>query len=191
MNVILISGKAQHGKDTSASMLKKMLEADGFRVLIAHYGDLVKYICTQFFGWDGQKDTAGRRLLQYVGTDLVRARNQNYWTDFLVGALKMFDGEWDYVLIPDCRFPNEIQCMKDAGFHTTHVRVVRPGFQSPLTPEQQAHPSETALDDVVADYYVSNDGDFLQLHCRLADLVVELNGFHQMTMDELKKEGTP
>lgn len=49
MKVICISGKAQHGKDTSANLLKMMLEADGYKVLIAHYGDLVKYICKTFF----------------------------------------------------------------------------------------------------------------------------------------------
>ena len=44
MKVICISGKAQHGKDTSAKLIKMILEANGYKVLIAHYGDLVKYI---------------------------------------------------------------------------------------------------------------------------------------------------
>ena len=44
MRVIVISGKAQNGKDTTAGFLKEALEADGYSVLIAHYGDLVKYV---------------------------------------------------------------------------------------------------------------------------------------------------
>ena len=71
MKVICISGKAQHGKDTSALMVKEMLEDDGYKVLIAHYGDLVKYICRTFFQWNGEKDEAGRSLLQRIGTDAV------------------------------------------------------------------------------------------------------------------------
>lgn len=51
MKVITISGKAQNGKDTTAGLLKAALEADGYKVLITHYADLLKYICKQFFGW--------------------------------------------------------------------------------------------------------------------------------------------
>ena len=43
MKVICISGKAQHGKDTTAGILKDQLESDGYRVLIAHYADSVSY----------------------------------------------------------------------------------------------------------------------------------------------------
>ena len=40
MKIVCISGKAQHGKDTTAKLLEEILEAQGNRVLIAHYGDL-------------------------------------------------------------------------------------------------------------------------------------------------------
>ena len=164
MKVICISGKAQNGKDTTAMLLRDYLTAAGERVLIAHYGDLVKYVCRQFFGWDGVKDEKGRTILQHVGTDVVRTKDPEYWVNFIVGILKLFDGEWDYVLIPDCRFPNEIDCMKKAGFDTIHIRIVRDGFVSPLTPEQQAHPSETALDSVMPDTIIHNAGSLGELN---------------------------
>ena len=62
MKVILISGKARHGKDATAHFIKNALETDGYSVLVAHYGDLVKYICKTFFGWNGEKDDNGRTL---------------------------------------------------------------------------------------------------------------------------------
>lgn len=148
MQLILISGKAGHGKDTLAGFLKECMEADGKKVLITHYGDLLKYICKQFFGWDGQKDEKGRTLLQYVGTDIIREQKPNYWVDFIAGILRMFKDEWDYVLIPDVRFPNEIEGMKE--FNPKHIRIIRPGFNM-LTKEQQKHPSETALDNYYGD----------------------------------------
>ena len=167
MKVITISGKAQNGKDTMASLLKKSLEESGYRVLIAHYADLVKYVCKQFFGWDGEKDERGRSLLQYVGTDVVRNKEPDYWVNFLVSILKMFPDDWDYVLIPDCRFPNEVDRMKEAGFDTIHIRVKREGFQSPLTAEQQAHLSETALDDSVPDLWLINTGTINDLQNKI------------------------
>lgn len=158
MKVVCISGKAQHGKDTTASLIKECLEERGERVLVAHYADLLKYICRTFFGWDGNKDEKGRHILQYVGTDVIRQKAPDYWVDFLAGFLEIFDNEWDWVLIPDTRFPNEVDLMKDK-FDATHIRVVRPNFVSPLTTEQQNHPSEVALDDYFPDCYLDNSGD--------------------------------
>ena len=101
MKVIAISGHARHGKDTVARMLQEQLQKDGRTVLITHYADLLKYICKTFFKWDGRKDEKGRSLLQYVGTDVVRAKNPDYWVDFVSDILNLFEGHWDYVIIPD------------------------------------------------------------------------------------------
>ena len=156
MKIIFISGKAQHGKDTTAAFLKEALERNDRRVLICHYGDLVKYICKTFFGWDGKKDAAGRSLLQRVGTDVIRAQDEDYWVRFILSVLGFFPKEWDYVLIPDCRFPNEVRLPRFIPFNTIHIRVVRPDFDNGLTPAQQAHISETALDNTEPDFVFHN-----------------------------------
>ena len=154
MKVILFSGKAQHGKDTSSLMLKEIMENDNKKVLICHYADLLKYICKTFFNWNGEKDDIGRSILQRVGTDVIRKQNPDYWVSFISGFLNMFSNEWDYILIPDCRFPNEIQKMIDDGFKVFSVRVNRTDFESELTEEQKRHVSETALDNYIFDYYI-------------------------------------
>ena len=168
MKVICISGKAQHGKDTTAKFLKDILEKNDQRVLITHYGDLVKYVCTTFFGWNGVKDEAGRSILQYVGTEKVRNKIPNYWVKFVSDILYLFPGEWDYVLVPDCRFPNEIDYLRENGLNVTHIRVRRDGFDNGLTDEQKNHPSETALDGVKPDYIFVNDGTLEDLEKRIA-----------------------
>lgn len=163
MKVILISGKAQNGKDTVADFLHKALVNDGKRVLVTHYADLLKYICTNYFGWDGNKDARGRQMLQYVGTDVIRKQSPTLWVDFVSMLLKYFHENWEYVIIPDCRFPNEVTTMVENGFDTVHLRVVRNNFKSPLTEEQQQHPSEIALDNVEPDYFIYNDGTLGEL----------------------------
>lgn len=173
MKVIAVSGRARHGKDTVANILQKQLEEDGHRVLITHYADLLKYICTTFFNWNGEKDEAGRTLLQYVGTDVVRKNNPDYWVDFVADILNYFEDQWDYVVIPDTRFPNEFNRLKERGLDAVHLRVVRPDFISPLTKEQQAHPSETALDDVKPDFYIVNDRDLKTLKRKTITWIME------------------
>lgn len=157
MKVICISGLAQHGKDTVAALLKSKLIASGNRVLLTHYADLLKFICANFFDWDGNKDAKGRQLLQYVGTDVIRKQNPTMWVDFVAMILKYFYNNWDYAIIGDCRFPNEISTLIDNGFDTLHLRVVRPNFTSSLTEAQREHHSETALNNTTPDFYIENN----------------------------------
>ena len=156
--IFLITGKAQHGKDTTAGFIKETLEKDGKRVLIVHYADLLKFIAKSYLGWDGNKDEKGRKLLQYVGTDVIRKQEPDLWVDFVAKMIKFFKNDYDYVIVPDTRFPNEVTKMKLYFDNVTLIRVIRPNFKSPLTPEQQAHPSETALDDYPAKIVVENSG---------------------------------
>jgi hypothetical protein len=156
MKIILLSAKAQHGKDSAANILKEIMEADGKKVLITHYADLLKYLCKTYFNWNGEKDDIGRTLLQRVGTDVIRKQNPDYLVSFISGFLNFFEKEWDYVLIPDCRFPNEIQTMIDEGWDVFSVRVNRTDFESVLTEEQKKHISETALDNYQFDYYLDS-----------------------------------
>lgn len=155
MKILLFSGKARHGKDTCGKIAEGIL-SENHRVLHIAYADKLKYICKTYFGWNGQKDEEGRTLLQKVGTDVVRLQEPDYWVDEVIHVLKLFPNEWDYVIITDCRFPNEVARMKEE-FDAYHIRVQRPNLKSPLTIEQQNHESETALDDYPYDFLVVND----------------------------------
>lgn len=154
---ICISGHAQNGKDTTAGMLQGILEEKGYTSRIVHYADLLKYICKMYFDWDGKKDDIGRTLLQRVGTDMIRKKEPDFWVDFVISVAKFFPDEWDYIIVPDTRFPNEINKLREAGFYALHVRVVRDNFVSPLTMEQQHHESEIALDKTEPDVTIHNN----------------------------------
>ena len=172
--VIAISGHAGSGKDTAAKFIHDKLVKDGYRVLVTHFADLLKYICTKFFGWNGIKDEQGRQLLQYIGTDMVRNQYPDYWVDFIAKIIDMFGSKWDYVLIPDTRFPNEVFGLRDRGIETVHVRVERNDFVSTLTESQQKHRSETALDGVEPDFIIQNEGTLDELYNEIDRLLKEI-----------------
>lgn len=186
MKVIVISGKAGHGKDTAAGFLKDELEKYGGHVMVTHFADLLKYICKSYCGWNGEKDDAGRWLLQYIGTDVIRKQDPNFWVDFIASISKFFNKFWDYMIIPDCRFPNEVDRLKECGLDVQHIRVVRDGYEGVLTSRQKEHPSETALDDVAPDYILKNDGSLdnlqEQIHKYLDDMITP---YLQITMDDI------
>lgn len=64
MQVCTISGKAGAGKDTFAKYLAAELEGRNQSVLVTHYADVLKYICKEYLGWNGNKDEFGRAMLQ-------------------------------------------------------------------------------------------------------------------------------
>lgn len=156
MEVITISGKARHGKDTCALMLKELLEEDGKSVIITHYADYLKYIAMEYYGWDGKKDAKGREILQKLGTDKARANNPNIWVNVLIELARAIGEDFDYMILGDCRFPNEINRWKINGYKTHTIKVER-DVESNLTDEQKSHPSEIALDDFNFDAVIINN----------------------------------
>lgn len=155
MLVITLSGKAEAGKDYSAKFIKEFWEKKGKSVLIIHYADYLKYVCKQYFDWNGEKDVEGRALLQRVGTDIARRKMPNIWVDVVINFIKAFGEPYDIILIPDCRFPNEIQCVRESfPENSLAINVVRSGHENALTKDQRNHPSETALDDYPFDFRI-------------------------------------
>ena len=155
MKVVAISGKARHGKDTVATELKKQLEEIGGKVLIIHQGDFLKWIAKSYLGWDGKKDEEGRSLLQWIGTHNREVGLDDIYVETVINTITLLSDKFDYVIIPDLRYKNELHRLK-AKYqqHCYLVRVNRVVFNnsnySPykngLTAEQNKHKSETDLD---------------------------------------------
>ena len=62
--VLLISGKAESGKDSFAdAFIKEAQGVYGYRCLRIKYGDFVKMVATTYYNWNGEKDEIGRRFI--------------------------------------------------------------------------------------------------------------------------------
>jgi len=154
MKVICISGSASAGKDSLANCLKEILEEQKKKTLIIHYADYLKFLCKSYFDWDGNKDEKGRTLLQYTGTDVARARRPTVWVDVVKIFIDVFGRDYDYILIPDTRFPQEIDLCKES-YDTTSIKIIRPNFDNGLTEAQKNHESETALNNYSFDITIN------------------------------------
>lgn len=164
---IILSGKSGSGKDAVAKFMKEELAKHGKKALVIHYADAVKWFCKDFLNWNGEKDEVGRSLLQMVGTDLVRAIHPNFWTGIVVGLIQAFEptSDFDIAIIPDARFPNEVDISLASLKNSVSVRIERtntdgtPWINPALTEAQRNHPSETSLDVFAFDYVIHNDED--------------------------------
>ncbi len=157
--IITVSGKARHGKDTFALAAQKYYESMNKKCLIFHYADVLKFICKEYFGWNGIKDERGRSMLQHVGTDIVRRNSPDCWVNIASEIIKGFGDTFDYIIIADTRFPNEITHWVETQNpnNVLNVRIERPNFDNGLTEEQKRHPSETLLDKWHFDSTIVND----------------------------------
>ncbi|MDR1541637.1 MAG: hypothetical protein LBU32_27350 [Clostridiales bacterium] len=170
MKIVLISGKAQHGKTTAAGFLEKHLEAAGFRALQISFADYVKFVCGKHYGWNGDKDDAGRYILQHVSTEIFRKRDPNFWVDTVIHYVKTVWPDYDYALIADWRFPNEYERWSESGIEdVARLRVSRPGFTNDLCDETRYHSSEMSLEGYGIDLELSAESlDELEEKCLLS-----------------------
>ena len=171
MIVILLSGKAEAGKDTFFTMAEEDCK-DKVIKRIAFADALKKVACNM--GWDGKKDAAGRRLLQDLG-EVGRRYHPDLWVDKTVETLKEFSQTADIICFTDCRYPNELAGIKRvelAGSTVVTVRIERPGHSIAAN---QNHISETALDDYSFDYTIVNDGTLADYRRKVRDALAVIH----------------
>lgn len=159
--LFLISGKAEHGKTTTANILQEELTKMGYKVVITRYAKYLKEIARDYCGWDGNKDAKGRELLQTLGTEIIRQKMNKplFHVERICEDIEIAQNYVDYVIVDDVRYENEILYpMAVFGDKVFTIRVNRfdkdtlEPFSSSLTEEQKKHISETSLDNFNFDY---------------------------------------
>lgn len=176
--IIGINGRMLAGKDSFAQIFADIYEnvervafaaklkescAALFNVSLAELEELkVEEDVRLVASWDGELDFYSfdyqplnfRQLLQRYGTE---AHRDVFGDDFWVRQLldNVIDAE-KFVLVTDCRFPNEAEAIKNRGGLV--IRIVRPDQDD----HGDRHASEQNIDALV-DYFVVNDGDLPKL----------------------------
>ncbi len=155
---IAFIGKTGAGKTTAAQIL-----VERFGYARVSFAAPLKAGCAT---------TDDRTLLQKVGHG-VRELHEDFWVNLFLADVAAREQDelnvaWDGTpkfTVDDCRYPNEAQALKAAGFVTVRItaskvtRIDRQKRAGRLQDEAQLdHISETALDDFTADHRIVNDG---------------------------------
>ena len=158
--IYLLSGKARHGKDTTAELLKKYYEEDGKKVIYSRAGKYIKYYAKEMTNWDGSEETKPRELLQELGTEVIR--NKLNKAEMLIERqlddIEIYSYFYDAIIVPDIRLPREIESVKEKFDNVIAIHIKRINFETELTGKEQKHVTETAMDNYDNyDYEVIND----------------------------------
>lgn len=168
-----LSGKKQSGKSTLARYLEEKHAffeygwADPLKQIIGM--DLMGLTADQVYGSNKDKETVDpfwnkspRHLLQIIGTECFRKQvDPDFWVK--VGVRQFNNFRDRNIVVPDCRFPNEIEAIQKEGGIV--IRVVREDWTV-----KDEHESETALDSYDFEHIVTaktGEIDSLQLQVEL------------------------
>ena len=190
--VIGICGDFESGKDEVASILVKHYQytrvsfADFLRAQIYEYllsqagypSDFPKEIVDiirshrndPYAVYRKPTSLAMRNVLQYIGTDYFRTLDKDYWVKEMAAYAKPLLDAGRRIAIPDMRYPNEVDYVRQHDGDTW--RVLRP-LPDKLQNEFRKHLSERALDQIEMDHAVVNDGTLPELKNRV-DLAIAL-----------------
>lgn len=167
--IIGVIGKAGAGKDTIADYFvnqhgfKRIALADPIKRMVEDVFVLDKHTVydrvareqplPQWNGW------SVRKLLQIIGTELFRRNiDDSVWVKSLLLRVQA-DPSHNYV-VPDVRFPNELNYLAENCKDFFSIKVYRSGFDG--TVGVAKHESEAY--DLPTQYIVKNDGTIEDLH---------------------------
>lgn len=186
--IIGVSGHAGCGKDTFADRLEKrhnFVKVGLADPLKRFCGQVFGFTEEQLWGPSDSRNAVDpmwgispRVALQTLGTEWGRKLHPDVWVRKAIStAVEVLEYDLDYdrsgswrgydmyrptpargVVIPDCRFKNEMQAIKDAGGFT--VRIIRPGSEGKVGIE--GHQSEAEQNDVPNsefDFVIYNNRD--------------------------------
>jgi len=106
-----LTGPAYAGKSAVANALNERL---GGGHMIQPFAKPLKDMA-RMFGWDGKKDDKGRRFLQFLGTEIGRCYNNDFWVDQWAGAIVAVNGSICNAIADDARFENEVGIIRREG----------------------------------------------------------------------------
>ena len=202
--IVGIAGFIGSGKDTIADYL---ITFKGFKRM--SYAGPLKDAVAAIFDWDREllegttqysrqwRDTVDtwwaerlkiphltpRFVLQQWGTEVGRrAFHDDIWIASVENKLR---SEKDHIVISDCRFPNELKSIKNAGGITIRVnRGPNPEWYDAavqynkgnkhaksILEEYNIHASEYSSVGLNYDYYVDNSGTVDELHRKIDSII--------------------
>ena len=157
--IFLISGRARNGKGTVSKLLKEKLEEKNFKVCEIQVMRTLKGYLKDYFNWDGTEETKPRKMLQQIGTDIIREKmNKEYFhIDRLTEDIEILSNFFNVFIVNDIRLPLEIETIKERFNNVISVNVTREGYVSPLETSEQVHITELALNNYEKfDYEIVN-----------------------------------
>lgn len=162
MNVVIEIVKKSSSVEEASKRVADQLEANNVQVAIeALYDEVKSGAVTNSY----QRTPGTRTALQWWGTEVRRAQDENYWVKKAVRMAFDSMAEGGSIYVTDARFPNEADAITNVGGFLLRLvvseeeqarRIINRDGDAPKK-EALNHLSETALDDYSFDHLIDTD----------------------------------
>jgi len=175
--VIGITGLARSGKDTVADML--VGQYGFYKIGMA---DPIYKIAREYYGWDGQKDDRGRKLLQDIGT-IGREYNENVWVNYTKATINDIICKSHFItsrrtvriIVCGVRYQNEVDLVRSYDSN----QLWRVEGRGGLNGEVAGHSSEQYINEFKADQIIDNSVSHDELWKKVIDTFKLLQVTHK------------
>jgi dephospho-CoA kinase len=173
--IIVLSGKAQSGKNVCASIIKDYYNSLNLKTVVVSYASYLKMYAKEVLGWDGNDNSKPRDFLQQVGVELIKNKiNSNMLIDRVIDDIKVYSYFFDVIVISDARFVDEISVIKNDFSDVVVIHIN--GMENSLTNEQRNHSTETGLDNYNDyDFIINNYGSKDELNNKIMEVLKCIN----------------
>lgn len=171
--IYLIAGKARTGKNKIADYIKEYYQKNNKKVVISPYTKYLKLYIEQITNKKIDEENKPRDLLQQISSEIIKKelKMSNFFIDRQIEDIKIYSYFMDIIIIPDVRFPNEIDILKEKFSNVISIGVTRENFISPLTKEQQEDITETSLDNYQNYDYKINNTNLEELEKQVIEII--------------------
>ncbi|MGN1268062.1 MAG: hypothetical protein ACI4U0_00945 [Candidatus Aphodocola sp.] len=146
--IILIAGCARSGKSTLAKYLEIQYQNQNKKVVISPYTKYLKKYIEEITGEKINEEKKPRDLLQQISSKLIKGilHKKDFFINRQIEDIEIYSYFMDVVIIPDVRFPEEIEEVKAKFSNVVSIGVIRMNYVSDLTEEQKKDITEISLD---------------------------------------------
>ena len=186
--IIAFTGEARVGKSTASSHLQKAWDFQEYPLAFP-----IKKATSHLFGWsmdrienhkeevDPEYGISPREVLQALGTDFSQHLLSSKYPDYAkVTGRNLFVKRFhsflrvanhNRVVIPDLRFPHERNYLTLSFPRAIIVKIERDRDLRIPKPVTNNHESEMHIDEIEADFFVTNNGSFKHLFYQLDEIL--------------------
>ncbi len=159
MKIYLVAGKSGSGKGKVAEIIKEYYTSVKKKAIVTDFSKYLKMYAKEVLNWDG-KNPKPRKFLQDLGVTIRENMDKpKMLINRLMDDIDVYKLYFDAVIISDVRLPLEIEEFRKAyGEDVSAIYVINQFGKSELTVEEQAHVTETALENYSKfDITITND----------------------------------
>ena len=168
--IFLIAGKAGSGKSTVGKILESKYLEYNKKVIISPVTKYLKKYIEEITKEEVNDVNKPRDLLQNISSVVIKKElgMKDFFVNRLIEDLKIYSYFFDAIIVPDVRFKEEIEVIKNNFDNVISIGIERDNYCSTLTLEEQNDITEIALDNYDKyDYEYEYENKF-KLEARIA-----------------------